>query len=622
MCGIAGLISKDNPDERVYESFIKSAELMKHRGPDYNSHVRFKNALLIHYRLSIIDLDPRSHQPFYSKDGNYCCVYNGEIYNYNDIKKQLPLSWRTTSDTEVLIESFAAQGKNAITAWNGIFATAILDKHNSKLTLVRDRYGVKPLYIYEDDKVIAFASEAKVILNWLDKFKISYTGLSQYLWYGNTIDEGTMIEKLRKMAPASIIDIDLEKATITGTETFWKIPGTNATIKDENEIVRNIQVLLDKAIERQLISDVPLGVLLSGGVDSSGIVALASQHFSGRLDTYSVEYDYNPGGKSELPRAAEIARLYNTNHHELKIEAKNITDTFIDLVYQYDEPFGDSASIPLYQLAKACSHDKRVILQGDGGDEFFAGYRRYNRLDWLRFWQVATYLGKKFAPVKKWKERFKRGAFVYNQDDNGLRMAYNLTDDVPYKSPYNILLPGAFEKVYNANPFQPYIDMDRRFADETILQKMLYTDVSILLPHTYLEKVDKATMLCSIEARVPYLDNDLTDYILQVPSKYKVRRGTKKYLLKKVLKGKVPQEILHGKKRGFDVPAYIWLQKDLYDFAKQTFAESANTGLLDAENLINILDKHKSNETGYGYLLWKSLVLAQWLKIYKSKIEL
>ncbi|MBK8486684.1 MAG: asparagine synthase (glutamine-hydrolyzing) [Bacteroidetes bacterium] len=496
-----------------------------------------------------------------------------------------------------------------------------LIKKKNKLHLIRDRFGVKPLYIYEDDTVIAFASEAKVILGWLNEFSINYNSLSQYLWYGNTIAEETLMNGLNKLKPASIVDNDISNGKISNEEIFWNIPTTNNLLVDETELEENLTTLFDNAVKRQLISDVPIGVLLSGGVDSSGIVAVASKYMNGTLDTYSVEYDYNIGGESELARAAMIAKKYNTNHHELKIEAKNITDIFTALVYQYDEPFADAASIPLYQLAKVCAKDKKVILQGDGGDELFGGYRRYNVLDWLRFWQIASVIGYKIIPNKSWSERMRRMSFVLNQNDNGMRMAYYLTQDVPDKSPYSILSQAAQQKMRNVNPFQPYMDLDKKFAAETVVQKMLFTDTSIILPHTYLEKVDKATMLCSVEARVPYLDNDLAEYILQVPAHVKVKRGEKKYLLIKILKGKVPDEILYGKKRGFDVPYKTWLKTDLYEFAKQSFSAIDTNELLDKNNLITLLDKHKSGIGNYGPLLWKALVLTQWLHLYRNKIS-
>ena len=620
MCGIAGLIAKKNISEQVYEQFLQASSLMHHRGPDYNKSFRYKNVLLIHYRLSIIDLDPRSHQPFSSHNQNLVTVFNGEIYNFLDLKKKYSLQTHTTSDTEVMLESFSQYGNEAVADWNGIFAMAILDKQKDTLHLIRDRFGVKPLYIYENEEVLLFASEAKVIFDWLPAMKINYDGLAQYMWYGNTISSHSIIQGVRKAAPASITSIDINKGVINTETVFWKNPGTKKQSYNINGIVDDVKILLDAAVKRQLISDVPLGVLLSGGVDSSAIVAMGSKYMDTKLDTYSVAYDFNIGGESELPRAAMIAKKYQTNHHELHIKAKNIKDTFAALVYQFDEPFADAANIPLYELAKACSTDKKVILQGDGGDEFFGGYRRYNVLDSLKFWQQASYLGHKLIPNKAWAGRMKRMSFLLNQKNDAMRMAYYLTQDVPEKSPYTILNSGAINKLELLNPFQAYYDVNNRYRDEPLVQRMLYADVAILLPNTYLEKVDKATMLCSLEARVPFLDNELTNYILQVPSKYKVRNGEKKYLLKQALKGLVPDEILYGKKRGFDVPYKQWLKTDLYDFARVTISSFPEDGLLDTKKLLHILELHKNGTGNYGPLLWKSLVLATWLSIYKSKL--
>ena len=371
-----------------------------------------------------------------------------------------------------------------------------------------------------------------------------------------------------------------------------------------------------------MVSDVPIGILLSGGIDSSAIVGLASQSSENRLDTYSVEYDFNIGGKSELERASLIAKKYSTNHHELKITSKNIPEIFNSLVFQYDEPFADAANIPLFQLSKATSTDKKVILQGDGGDEVFAGYRRYNIMDWLRFWQISTTVSYPFIKNKRWKERMKRMSFVVNQKDNGLKMAYFLTQDVPYKNPYDILNVNIQKKLALVNPFQPYQDFDLKYRNEDEVQRLLYADISILLPNTYLEKVDKATMLTSVESRVPFLDNDLTDYVLSLPSNMKVKYGSKKYLLKKALKDIVPNEILNAKKRGFDVPYKTWLRTNLYEFAFYTFKENQFNGIINTSQLLNLLEEHKRGKIDHGPILWKSLVLCVWLNIYKDKILL
>ncbi len=622
MCGIAGIIVKNKLPESVFDKYLESSRLLNHRGPDFTDHYRFENVMIIHYRLSIIDLDARSHQPYHSRSRDNCCVYNGEIYNFNQLRSTYDIQTKTTSDTEVMLESFEKIGVEAVKEWNGIFSIGILNQSARKISLIRDRFGVKPMYYYEDDDVFLFASEAKVIFDWLPSFNLNYDGISQYLWYGNTTTSQTMVDKVKKLEPATILEINLDTFKKESTK-FWSIAGTKPTTKKIDTHVSNIKTLLTNAVERQLIADVPIGILLSGGIDSSAIVGLASQHSGSKLDTYSVEYDYNAGGKSELKLAAMVAKKYNTNHHELKITSKNIPDLFSKLVFQYDEPFFDPASIPLYQLAKATSHDKKVILQGDGGDELFAGYRRYNIADWLGFWKYGAKIlhALSFSSNASIRNRLKRMSYIVNEKDDGLRMAYFLSLDVPYKNPINVMSSESYDKLIKCNPFKPYQLLNEKYKNEDLVQKLLYADVEILLANTYLEKVDKATMLNSVESRVPFLDNELTEYVFSLPSSLKVRYGSKKFLLKKAVKGIVPDEILNGKKRGFDVPFRTWLKTDLYDFAHAIFEEIPFTNLIDKTKLLHLLDEHKKGTADNGAILWKMLVFTTWLTRYKDKIN-
>jgi asparagine synthase (glutamine-hydrolysing) len=620
MCGIAGLVVKNDWQEKDIDAFLKATDEMNHRGPDYSSHIRFDNCLLVHYRLSIIDPDPRSNQPYHSDNGMYTCSYNGEIYNFRDLKKEYNLETKTNSDTEVMLETFVKDGIQAVKKWNGIFAIAILDKDKAKLHLIRDRFGIKPLYIYEDENFLAFASEQKVIYKWLEKFDLNSQGIAEYLWYGNTISENTMAKKMIKMKQASVYSIDLDNVHLDSCHQYWSLPQKSTYKSREGKLIKDVQSLLEKAVQRQLVSDVPLGVLLSGGIDSSAIVAYASRHID-NLDTYSIEYDFNIGGESELGNAALIAKKFNTNHHELKASADDIIDVFSKLVYQFDDPFSDAANIPLYLLAKVCSEDKTVILQGDGGDEFFGGYRRYNVLAWENFWKVASTIAHKIIPSNEWSIRMKRISNILKQDD-AMKMALYITEDVPYESPYDILTPEYKNFISSEDPFRAYRKFNEEYKNFDIVQRMMFADVHILLNHTYLEKVDKATMLCSMEARVPFLDNDLTDFMLNLPSSYKVRRGQKKYLLRTALRGLIPDQILDGKKRGFDVPYKMWLKDGLFDFAMATFEDSQNGNILDGVKLINLLQRHKGGEGNYGPLLWKALVMAHWLKIYENKIKI
>ena len=619
MCGIAGLVFKRTISELRVKDFIKSSDLMNHRGPDHKGIFQDENVLLIHFRLSIIDLDSRSNQPMFSNDNSAVMVYNGELYNYLDLKVKYNISTTTTSDSEILLESFLQSSGNAVDQWNGIFASVIYEREEKRVHLIRDRFGVKPLYIYENKNVIAFASEAKVILDWLPEFELNLKVLNQFLWFGNSTGSETHVIGLSKVDKGVVTTFELESAlTQAQKRRYWDIRDVERIGISDSEAIKMTRSLLERATSRQLVADVPLGILLSGGIDSSSIVALASQNYDRKLDTYSVEYDYNIGGKSELAKAALIAKRYQTNHHELLVTTNDVKDIFEKLVFQYDEPFADPASIPLYQLARACSKDNRVILQGDGGDEFFAGYRRYNAMNDFWFWKIASgFYG--LIPDRRWQERMKRINFVYGQNNFGKTLAYYMTEEVPYKSPLNIFSNEIKQSMNREHFSSDYETLVNSISEFDRVQMMLYADTEILLPHRYLEKVDKATMFESIEARVPFLDNDLTNFALGLPSRQKVRKGQKKYLLKKAMEDLVPNEILYGTKRGFDVPFREWLRNDLYDFAREQFM-NADERFLNRSALLGILSKHKERKADYSTLLWKALVLTYWLKMYQNKL--
>jgi asparagine synthase (glutamine-hydrolysing) len=618
MCGIAGLVAKRALTAERFDEFVRSSGLMRHRGPDNQSVIRLDNILLIHQRLSIIDLDARANQPFFSASGRHVTVYNGEIYNYREIAEHLSAELTTSSDTEVMLESFEQDGVSAIESWNGIFAAAIYDKASKRLYLCRDRFGVKPLYVYESDDVLAFASEAKVILDWLPDFSIDSKVLSQFLWYGNSTGRAGFVKGLYKVSPGMHLSIDARTGLVTEEQSFWSLKNVAQIRLSQFEAVDETRRLLELAVKRQLVADVPLGVLLSGGVDSSSIVAFAARHYGKTLDTYAVHYDFDSGGASELARAAEVATKFETNHTELHINTGHVEEIFADLVFQYDEPFADSASIPLYQLAKECSKDKRVVLQGDGGDELFAGYRRYNVMSSYWFWRTASSVFHGL-PSGLWRERLKRVNAVLNRPTRAGTIAYYLSEEAPYSRPFDVISDDFRNNISEDDWSDDYIEVANEFTHLDRVQQLLYTDMAILLPCRYLEKVDKATMLCSVEARVPFLDNDLAEFALSLPSDLKVRRGTKKFILKKALDGLVPSSVLNAPKRGFDVPVRQWLTDGLYDFARNQFV-AHDMGILNSDRLLALLDSHRDEGLGSTALLWKCLILAQWIKTYQSKI--
>ncbi|MBW7897131.1 MAG: asparagine synthase (glutamine-hydrolyzing), partial [Opitutaceae bacterium] len=474
--------------------------------------LRQENLFLLHHRLSILDLDARANQPFWSRDRRFCAVFNGEIYNHRELAQQLQLDMRTSSDTEVLVESFARRGGDAFGSWNGMFATAIHEPGRQRLHLVRDRFGVKPLYYFEGDGLVAFASEAKVILEWLPYFKLSSAALAQYMWFGNTTGADTLVAGLRKLSPGGHLEIDTARGEITVRRLFWSMgnPPLRVAGRMEDAAVE-VRARLDTAVKRQLAADVPVGILLSGGIDSSSIVAVAASQINIPLATYSVDYDHNIGGKSELSKARLVAARYGTDHHELRITSDNVPDIFDRLVYQYDEPFADAAAIPLFQLARACSSRVKVILQGDGGDEVFGGYRRYAMLQHRRLWALVAACHR-FLPPGRLRERARRIRHVLSQRDKGALFATYLTQDVAYHSPYR-MLDDVIAATCAAQDWQSdYTTLAAELNTGNLAEDMRLADMRVLLPNTYLEKVDKATMACSLEARVPFLDNDLVDF--------------------------------------------------------------------------------------------------------------
>lgn len=616
MCGIAVLVAKTRLSEQEFEAFLDASQLMKHRGPDHTGVLREGNVVLVHHRLAIIDLDPRSHQPFVSRTGRSICTYNGEIYNFKELRTEFSFDWRTNSDTEVMLETFERFGSNAIPKWNGIFCGAILQ--GGQLFVFRDRFGIKPLYRFENQRFIVFASEAKCILRLLTEFSLNYRALNKYLWFGNTTGCETCIDGLTKVPPATVNRLDLNSFASEET-TFWRPSTVTKRTIDEADAVEELRFHLSGAVNRQLVSDAPLGLLLSGGVDSSGIVAMAARCSTRPLDTISVDYDQNQGAASELPLAAKVAKRYGTNHREIRVTSRNVVDIFRKLVFQFDEPFADSANVPLHQLAQACAADKRVVLQGDGGDELFGGYSRYRIANRYAFWKLASnsYI---FLRGRS-RERMKRLHYVLSQVTKAQIIANYLTVETPYKDPYSVFSQETAAILRQQDWQADYKSIEFPADCKSLLDQLLYSDFKILLTDRFLEKVDKATMFASVEARVPYLDNHLAEFALSLPNDLKIRRGQSKYLLKKALAGLVPNEVLYGPKRGFEVPYRQWLRSDLFDFARAAFEASADC-FFDRKRLVELLEIHRSRAADYGDLLWKNLVLVEWMSIYQSRLKL
>ncbi|MFN7292246.1 MAG: asparagine synthase (glutamine-hydrolyzing) [Pirellula sp.] len=630
MCGIAGYFQVDC-NHAVRPNLRAALDSIAHRGPDDEGI--FENPLvgLGHRRLSIIDLSPAGRQPMTSSDGRFVVVFNGEIYNYRELRAKLTQSgytFRGDSDTEVLVNGFQHWGNAILKELNGIFAFAIWDNEKKALLLARDRMGVKPLYYQFSEGLFKFGSEIKALIEQGGfRAKLEPQGFHEFLYYGNPLGETTMFVGVKRLLPGCWLEVSAQGA---GTEAYWKLEDIDRQCSrsiDEATAVSESRRLLEEAVARQLVSDVPVGVFLSGGIDSSAISAFAVRHYSGKLRSYSAGFDFGDQ-KSELPLAAKVAKALNTEHHEIMIRGSNLQEVIVDLVRHHDEPFCDAANIPLYLMTREIKSQCKVILQGDGGDELFGGYNRYRIMQQRVRYQMVFSLLNQFLPIVRSRRRYdqiKRFHSIFSEKDPGLRLAKFLTVEVDgTNSPAKILSNRFAQLLKGTNPFKRYQQVANRFDFlEDEVQRLFWVDNCIILPDQFLEKVDKSTMANGVEVRVPFLDNNLVEFALGLPAGLKMKHGTQKHLLKKALRSIVPDEVLFGPKLGFGVPYQNWIKGPLRGFMLDVFHSRAvrELDIFDIENLSQRIEEHTSGAANWGFLLWKMLNFCIWVQEYNVDLN-
>ena len=623
MCGILGLVSKNAATSSIAEHVFDNAiQSLSHRGPDSSGHYQDANVWLGHTRLSILDLSNAGHQPMRSADERLVISYNGEVYNFRSLAAESGFdALRSRSDTEVVLEAFAKFGIESFEKLNGMFAFAIYDRQTSKVWLVRDRLGIKPLYYHTDSATLIFGSEIKSIIKLSGgRLTCNQAALPEWLYYGNTLGSNTLYEGIEQLLPGHFLEIDL-RTFKTEARAYWSLPSQSSPIaapyRTEAELVSTTRDLLEQGVRRQLVSDVPVGLFLSGGVDSSAIAAFASRHYDGTLATYSAGFDFSPGG-SELPQAKRVADLFGTNHHEIHIAGADVGDLVEKMVDHHDMPFSDAANIPLYLMAEQINSHTKVVLQGDGGDELFGGYRRYAT---LKYYHLLRPLAKilqniqRFTPKTAMHYRVRRYLHAFAATDLAATIALLLTAEDRDSSPLQVFLPEFAKSVGGtADPFDRYRKMQATFEDHDISNQLSLIDLSIVLPDTYLEKVDRATMAASVEVRVPFLDNDLVEYVVGLPGPLKMPFGKKKWLLKAALRGIVPDDVLFAPKAGFGVPFGHWMQTTLkpFFFDHLNQFEQDRPGILDMQKIRMLHTRTGSGKQNHSPLLWKVLNFVVW----------
>ena len=593
---------------------------LAHRGPDDGGTFLGEGIVLGHRRLSIIELSSAGAQPMTL--GATTVVYNGESYNFLQLRTELQAlghSFRGHSDTEVLLHAYQAWGLKGLERLEGIFAFALWDATRRRLVLMRDRLGVKPLFYARRAGRLAFGSEIKAVFAGIDADRsLDEQAFSEYLWYGNAFVERTLYRGVSALAPGEWLIVEDGREQLA---PWWRVESWLGREPPPAEgAAAAVRAAVDAAVARQLVSDVPVGLFLSGGVDSSSIAAAAS--VSGRrLSSFAVGFDYERG-VNELPHARLVAQRLGFDHHELHVRGDRLEEVIATLVQAHDEPFADAANIPLYLLARELHGTIKVVLQGDGGDEMFAGYRRYALLRWAHLWRMWPQgVEAALQRLPGYATRLARLCAAAGHADPAMRMALLLTVET-LRDPPTAMLSEARRRQLEASsdPFAAFRRRAARFAQHDAVEQMLLTDLTLQLPSQFLAKVDRATMAQGIEARVPLLDEGVAALAVTLPATLKVRGAQKKIVLRDAMRGRLPAEILDAPKTGFGVPYEEWLRTSLYGFARAAILAEDFIGRfgLDRARLTQALDEHRARVRERGFLLWKLLQLALWSREYLS----
>lgn len=624
MCGIVGKWNFQT-GESIDPILIKRmAQKILHRGPDdEGSYVQ--GALGFGFRrLSIIDLSPSGHQPMSNEDGTVWIVFNGEIYNYQEIRSELEHRghhFKSHTDTETIVHLYEEIGESCVGRLRGMFAFAIWDSNKQKLFLARDRVGKKPLKYYIGSKGISFASELKALF--VDPCiprGVDFSAIDQYLTYQYVPHPNTGFIDIKKLPPAHTLTIHKGKVEL---RRYWQLDYSNKSIRSEEEWCNSIREKLNEAVKIRLMSDVPLGAFLSGGVDSSAVVAFMAKNSAQPVKTFSI--GFREQTHNELPYAQAIAKMYGTNHTEFIVEPKAL-DILPKLVYHYEEPYADSSAIPSYYVAQQTRQHVTVALNGDGGDENFAGYpwypvhafaARYSILPKALQTMLAggAYLTKRVLPstltMRGW--RFARGIGESAPQRYLRYMAYFHPDELrALFTPEHL---AHYDRAACERFLLQYFSAAKAFSP---IDQALAVDISTYLPDDLLVKVDIATMANSLEGRSPFLDHQFMEFAATIPQQMKIHKGEKKYILKRALEGLVPHENLYRKKMGFSVPLVHWFRHELCTYLEEKlFAKDAFVLTIFQERTLRAMyQEHLGGKVDHANRLWSLLTLEMWYQTF------
>jgi asparagine synthase (glutamine-hydrolysing) len=603
MCGILGFNWED-------EKAVKSlASLLTHRGPEQEGFHIGDGVSIGHKRLRILDLSEKARQPLYNEDRTICVSYNGEIYNFESLRvilEQRGHKFVSKTDSEVLVHAYEEWGTRLLEKINGQFAFCIFDQRENILFLARDRLGIKPLYYYSQDNRLIFGSELKVFLKSDIPRQINNTALNYYMLFGNTPSGQSIIENIEKMLPGSYLVYDLASRKIREYERYWTFGFSEDSYICEKEAVEQVKERLDECVRIRLISDVPLGAFLSGGVDSSIIVSLMRKYVKD-LNTFSIRFDHP--GYNESAYAKIISDMFQTTHHEIEFDAQTVRELISELPYYYDEPFADPSMIPTCLVSQVAKQHVTVSLSGTGGDELFGGYPRYKEFVLLRRLNQLPWLAKQ--PLNYSIEV--ANLLLRSDKLNKLQTFLGPREDshTVYLKLFSYMFRYKHEESEQLAEFD-YLRKHFRYKND--VTNALNFDINEYLPDCLLTKEDRASMAVSLEARVPFLDHTLVEFAAAMPSRLKIFRGVKKYVLKKAFSDVLPRKILYRRKKGFAVPLVHYFRKELKDFAYSRIFDSEQLDYYDKNLVKNLWLKHQAGRADYSRLFWSIIMFNLWYK--------
>lgn len=621
MCGIYGIFSFRDELPLSEGEIRERINILSHRGPNDSGVYMDKTVALGHRRLSIIDLN-QGHQPIHNEDQNVWLVYNGEIYNYQELTQQLKSKghrFYTQSDSEVILHLYEEHGERCVEFLNGIFAFAIWDKREQNLFMARDRLGVKPLFYYQDKNKIIFASEIKAILS--DLFlhrEINPQALYHYLSLNYIPAPLTMFQNIYALEPGH---------TLMGSRQgcrkakYWDLNLNSSLMTNEDDIAEKLRDYLTRSISRQLVSDVPVGAFLSGGIDSSIIVTLMRKKYQGQIKTFNVRFKEESYDESE--HAHLMAQKLQTDHHEIMCEAKDYLKYISEIVWHADNLTVDNSMLPLYLVAKLAARDVKVVLSGDGSDELFAGYPTYVADQLLGYYQkLPRFLTHGLIPAtihqlpvseNKMSFEFKAKRFVDGaqlspqEAHHSWRIIFSEDEkkQLLSKEFFGPNMENTFS-VYNRH-YQTLPPMDRLLSHQ-------YVDMKVWLADSILAKVDFMSMAHSLEVRVPFLDHEFVEFAAQIPSFLKLRSFAGKYILKKAFARDLPHKIIKRKKSGFNIPIAKWLRGELKDFMLDVLSQGKIKALpfLRYTFIDHMIEEHLNFKKDHSYKLLSLLHFVLW----------